>query len=290
MINWEIDNDGIVTLTMDDPNQGANTMNATFQESFAATVRAARGREGQHHRRHPHLREEDLLRRRRPRAAQPGHPGGCRAADQRAAGAPGAAARAGDPRPSGCRGDQRRRARRWPGDRAGLPPPHRAGRQGQRDRPARGHPRPAARRRRRRPHRADVRPAEGADGGAAAGPAAQAGRCGRGRARRRGRRHPRRDARGRANAWIKANPEAAQPWDAKGYKIPGGTPSNPKFAAGAAGLPGEPAQAAQGCPDARAAPHHGRGGRGLPGRLRHRRRGSRRGTSSTWPPARSART
>ncbi len=34
-----------------------------------------------------------------------------------------------------------------------------------------------------------------------------------------------------AKEWIKANPEAAQPWDVKGYKIPGGTPSNPKFAA-----------------------------------------------------------
>src|SRR6185503_1180392 len=34
-----------------------------------------------------------------------------------------------------------------------------------------------------------------------------------------------------AKAWIKANPEAVQPWDVKGYKIPGGTPSNPSFAA-----------------------------------------------------------
>jgi 3-hydroxyacyl-CoA dehydrogenase/enoyl-CoA hydratase/3-hydroxybutyryl-CoA epimerase len=33
-----------------------------------------------------------------------------------------------------------------------------------------------------------------------------------------------------AKQWIEANPEASQPWDAKGYKIPGGTPSNPKFA------------------------------------------------------------
>ena len=34
-----------------------------------------------------------------------------------------------------------------------------------------------------------------------------------------------------AKAWIKANPDASvQPWDAEGYKIPGGTPSNPKFA------------------------------------------------------------
>jgi 3-hydroxyacyl-CoA dehydrogenase/enoyl-CoA hydratase/3-hydroxybutyryl-CoA epimerase len=34
-----------------------------------------------------------------------------------------------------------------------------------------------------------------------------------------------------AKAWIKANPEAhTQPWDAKGYKIPGGTPSSPALA------------------------------------------------------------
>ncbi|MCY7341162.1 MAG: enoyl-CoA hydratase/isomerase family protein [Pseudonocardia sp.] len=35
----------------------------------------------------------------------------------------------------------------------------------------------------------------------------------------------------RARAWIAANPEAAQPWDRPGYKIPGGTPSSPKLAA-----------------------------------------------------------
>ena len=35
-----------------------------------------------------------------------------------------------------------------------------------------------------------------------------------------------------AKAWIKANPEASvQPWDAKGYKMPGGTPSSPALAA-----------------------------------------------------------
>ena len=38
MIAWDVDADGIVTLTMDDPNQGANTMNALFQDSLAATV------------------------------------------------------------------------------------------------------------------------------------------------------------------------------------------------------------------------------------------------------------
>ncbi|MGV0800153.1 3-hydroxyacyl-CoA dehydrogenase NAD-binding domain-containing protein, partial [Mycolicibacterium elephantis] len=34
-----------------------------------------------------------------------------------------------------------------------------------------------------------------------------------------------------AKAWIKANPDAhTQPWDAKGYKMPGGTPSSPGLA------------------------------------------------------------
>jgi 3-hydroxyacyl-CoA dehydrogenase / enoyl-CoA hydratase / 3-hydroxybutyryl-CoA epimerase len=34
----------------------------------------------------------------------------------------------------------------------------------------------------------------------------------------------------KARAWIAANPSAVQPWDAKGYKIPGGTPSSPNVA------------------------------------------------------------
>jgi 3-hydroxyacyl-CoA dehydrogenase / enoyl-CoA hydratase / 3-hydroxybutyryl-CoA epimerase len=35
-----------------------------------------------------------------------------------------------------------------------------------------------------------------------------------------------------AKAWIKVNPDAhTQPWDAKGYKMPGGTPSSPALAA-----------------------------------------------------------
>lgn len=33
-----------------------------------------------------------------------------------------------------------------------------------------------------------------------------------------------------ARTWILANPEATQPWDAKGYKLPGGTPSHPGVA------------------------------------------------------------
>ena len=33
-----------------------------------------------------------------------------------------------------------------------------------------------------------------------------------------------------AKKWIREHPDAQQPWDVKGYKIPGGTPSNPKLA------------------------------------------------------------
>lgn len=40
-----------------------------------------------------------------------------------------------------------------------------------------------------------------------------------------------------AKAWIAANPDAAQLWDKKGYKIPGGAPTNPAFAANLPALP-----------------------------------------------------
>ncbi|PKZ62962.1 3-hydroxyacyl-CoA dehydrogenase [Gordonia terrae] len=40
-----------------------------------------------------------------------------------------------------------------------------------------------------------------------------------------------------AVTWIKANPEAAQPWQDKKYKIPGGTPSTPSLAAVLPSLP-----------------------------------------------------
>jgi 3-hydroxyacyl-CoA dehydrogenase/enoyl-CoA hydratase/3-hydroxybutyryl-CoA epimerase len=42
----------------------------------------------------------------------------------------------------------------------------------------------------------------------------------------------------RAKEWLKANPEASvQPWDVKGYKIPGGTPNSPAFAANLPAFP-----------------------------------------------------
>ena len=57
-----------------------------------------------------------------------------------------------------------------------------------------------------------------------------------------------------AKAWIAANPEATQPWDVKGYKIPGGTPSNPKLAQN---LPAFPANLRKQIKGANyPAPHH----------------------------------
>jgi 3-hydroxyacyl-CoA dehydrogenase/enoyl-CoA hydratase/3-hydroxybutyryl-CoA epimerase len=40
-----------------------------------------------------------------------------------------------------------------------------------------------------------------------------------------------------ARAWIAANPKVQQPWDVKGYKIPGGTPTTPAFAANLPAFP-----------------------------------------------------
>jgi len=41
----------------------------------------------------------------------------------------------------------------------------------------------------------------------------------------------------RAREWILANPAAKQPWDKDGYKLPGGTPSTPSFAANLPAFP-----------------------------------------------------
>src|SRR5450755_3281511 len=37
-IRWDKDDDGVVTLTLDDPNRSANTMNAAYAASIQATV------------------------------------------------------------------------------------------------------------------------------------------------------------------------------------------------------------------------------------------------------------
>ncbi|GAA2348555.1 3-hydroxyacyl-CoA dehydrogenase NAD-binding domain-containing protein [Saccharopolyspora halophila] len=52
----------------------------------------------------------------------------------------------------------------------------------------------------------------------------------------------------KAKEWIKANPEAAQPWDTAGHKIPGGTPSNPKFAANLPAFPANLRKQLKGAP------------------------------------------
>jgi 3-hydroxyacyl-CoA dehydrogenase / enoyl-CoA hydratase / 3-hydroxybutyryl-CoA epimerase len=57
-----------------------------------------------------------------------------------------------------------------------------------------------------------------------------------------------------AKKWIAENPEAVQPWDVKGYKIPGGTPSSPKLAQN---LPAFPANLRKQLKGANyPAPHH----------------------------------
>ncbi|WP_370181496.1 3-hydroxyacyl-CoA dehydrogenase NAD-binding domain-containing protein [Rhodococcus wratislaviensis] len=52
-----------------------------------------------------------------------------------------------------------------------------------------------------------------------------------------------------AKAWIKANPEGGvQPWDKKGYRIPGGTPSTPAFAANLPAFPANLRKQLKGAP------------------------------------------
>ncbi|MDT4913198.1 MAG: 3-hydroxyacyl-CoA dehydrogenase / enoyl-CoA hydratase / 3-hydroxybutyryl-CoA epimerase, partial [Pseudonocardiales bacterium] len=58
----------------------------------------------------------------------------------------------------------------------------------------------------------------------------------------------------KARDWIKANPETEQPWDAKGYRMPGGAPSNPKIAGMLPAFPGNLRKQLKGAP--MPAPHH----------------------------------
>ncbi|SDJ15962.1 3-hydroxyacyl-CoA dehydrogenase / enoyl-CoA hydratase / 3-hydroxybutyryl-CoA epimerase [Actinokineospora alba] len=51
-----------------------------------------------------------------------------------------------------------------------------------------------------------------------------------------------------AKAWIKANPAAQQPWDGKGFKIPGGAPSHPAFAANLPAFPANLRKQLKGAP------------------------------------------
>ncbi len=57
-----------------------------------------------------------------------------------------------------------------------------------------------------------------------------------------------------ARNWIAANPTVAQPWDEAGYRIPGGTPASPKFAAVLPAFPANLRKQVKGAP--MPAPHH----------------------------------
>ncbi|MFN2562605.1 MAG: 3-hydroxyacyl-CoA dehydrogenase NAD-binding domain-containing protein [Jatrophihabitans sp.] len=58
----------------------------------------------------------------------------------------------------------------------------------------------------------------------------------------------------KARDWIKATPATEQPWDAKGYRMPGGAPSNPKVAGMLPAFPGNLRKQLKGAP--MPAPHH----------------------------------
>ncbi|WP_433869935.1 3-hydroxyacyl-CoA dehydrogenase NAD-binding domain-containing protein [Saccharopolyspora sp. CA-218241] len=51
-----------------------------------------------------------------------------------------------------------------------------------------------------------------------------------------------------AKEWIKANPDAAQPWDRPKHRIPGGTPADPKFAANLPAFPANLRKQLKGAP------------------------------------------
>ncbi|WP_396587596.1 3-hydroxyacyl-CoA dehydrogenase NAD-binding domain-containing protein [Bermanella sp. R86510] len=55
------------------------------------------------------------------------------------------------------------------------------------------------------------------------------------------------DLMAKAKAWVKANPKSTQPWDVKGYKLPGGAPSHPAVAQKLAIVPSVLRQKTKGC-------------------------------------------
>ena len=279
-VKYERGDDGIVVLTLDDPTASANTMNELYKDSMHAAIDRL------------YAEKDDVTGVVITSAKKTFFAGGnlkgmlaatpddAQAVFEMCEGIKADLRRLETLRQAGRGRDQRRRARRRPRDHAGLPPPHRGRRPEGRARPARGHPRPAARRRRRHPHRADVRHPVRADGRPAPGHPLQAGgRQGEG-PRRRARRRAATTSCPAAKKWIKANqddPQAASnPWDRDGYKIPGGSPSSPGAGGVPAGVPGDAAQADQG----RASTRH---------RARSWPRPSRARRSTSTPPAGSSR-
>ena len=253
MIGWSRDADGVVTLTMDDPDQRANIMNLAFRQSLGPVVDRL------------YAEQDSITGVILTSAKDTFFAGGdlrllSQVTDETAAEFFAAAeqlkaqpAPVGDLLPAGGRGAERLRAGRRAGDRAGLPSPHRAATAEGRVRLSRGHPGPAARRRRRGPDGPDARHRRRPDQAAAHRPAAWPGRRGRGRHRRRAGRPPE-ELLAAARRWIAANPQPSQPWDRPGYRIPGGTPANPSFAAMLPALPATLRKRLKGAP--MPAPHH----------------------------------
>jgi 3-hydroxyacyl-CoA dehydrogenase/enoyl-CoA hydratase/3-hydroxybutyryl-CoA epimerase len=59
---------------------------------------------------------------------------------------------------------------------------------------------------------------------------------------------PAEDLLDQARRWIAENPTPSQPWDVKGYRIPGGTPANPAFAANLPAFPANLRKELKGAP------------------------------------------
>ena len=126
-IRWEQDDDGIVLLTLDDPNQSANTMNARLRGVDGRDGRPPGGREGRRSRassitsaKKTFFAGGDLndLQARRPRTTR-------RELAEMVRGGKAQLRRLETLGKPVVRGDQRRRARRRPRDLPGQPPPHR---------------------------------------------------------------------------------------------------------------------------------------------------------------------
>ncbi len=221
-IKWEQGDDGIVILTLDDPNQSRQHDERGLRRVDGRDGRPSRGREGRHQGRRPDLR------RRRPsspaatsttssrprRRTRPRSRPSCARAR--------AAAPAGDARRAGRRRDQRRGARRRAGDLPGHPPPRHRRRPEGRRRPPRGarsacSPAPAA-------SSASVRMLGIVDALMQVllqGKRLQAGQGQGARHRRRGRRHARGPGPGREGVDRGAGEDfAGQPWDSEGLQDP----------------------------------------------------------------------
>lgn len=85
----------------------------------------------------------------------------------------------------------------------------------------------------------------------------------------------------KARAFIDEHPESQQPWDVKGYRIPGGTPAQPKFAANLPAFPANLKKQLNGAPYPAPAISSPRPSR-APRSTSRPRRPSRRATSSSW--------